>query len=241
MIKIQMIKIDKPAWDAMVAHAESKFPNECCGAMIGKIDGDEKHVTAAVPLENAYAGAQGARYELRPEDLLAADRKRARRGARSDRHLPFASRLRRVFFEDRSRELLPLVFVRRTIGEGRKVRSRGQFPAERRSNRRRERRIDMAKVLIPTPLRQYADKHDSVELDRRDRRRSAGRADRPVSRSAQAAFQRRRQAAQLRQRVPERRRHPLSEKRRDPGGRRRHALDRPEHRRRCDRRRRRRP
>ena len=26
-------------------------------------------------MENAYAGAQGARYELRPEDLLAADRK----------------------------------------------------------------------------------------------------------------------------------------------------------------------
>jgi proteasome lid subunit RPN8/RPN11 len=69
-----MIKVDKPAWDAMVAHAESKFPNECCGAMIGKIDDSTKHVTQAVPLENAYTGEQGARYELRPEDLLAADR-----------------------------------------------------------------------------------------------------------------------------------------------------------------------
>jgi proteasome lid subunit RPN8/RPN11 len=69
-----MIKIDKPAWDVMVAHAESKFPNECCGAMVGRTADDTKHVTQAVPLENAYAGAQGARYELRPEDLLAADR-----------------------------------------------------------------------------------------------------------------------------------------------------------------------
>ena len=69
-----MIKIDKPAWDVMVAHAESKFPNECCGAMIGRVDGD-KHVTQAIPLENAYSGAQGARYELRPEDLLEADRR----------------------------------------------------------------------------------------------------------------------------------------------------------------------
>jgi proteasome lid subunit RPN8/RPN11 len=58
----------------MVAHAESRFPNECCGAMIGNIDGAEKRVTLAVPLENAYAGAQGARYELRPQDLLEADR-----------------------------------------------------------------------------------------------------------------------------------------------------------------------
>jgi proteasome lid subunit RPN8/RPN11 len=70
-----MIKVNQAAWDAMVAHAEAKFPNECCGAMIGSIDGDVKDVTLAQPLENAYTGAQGARYELRPEDLLEADRK----------------------------------------------------------------------------------------------------------------------------------------------------------------------
>ena len=58
----------------MVAHAEAKFPNECCGAMIGKIGDEGKNVTEAVPMENSYSGEQGARYELRPEDLLAADR-----------------------------------------------------------------------------------------------------------------------------------------------------------------------
>jgi proteasome lid subunit RPN8/RPN11 len=58
----------------MVAHAESKFPNECCGVMLGKIDGEAKNVTSAVPLENAYHGTQEDRYEIRPEDLLAADR-----------------------------------------------------------------------------------------------------------------------------------------------------------------------
>ena len=70
-----MIKIDHTAWETMVSHAEKTFPNECCGAMIGSIDGDTKSVTLAVPMENAYEGAQGARYELRPEDLLAADKK----------------------------------------------------------------------------------------------------------------------------------------------------------------------
>jgi len=72
-----MIKVDLQAWQVMVAHAEAKFPNECCGAMIGKIDGDVKHVISAEPMENAYGGSQGSRYELRPEDLLDAD-KRAR-------------------------------------------------------------------------------------------------------------------------------------------------------------------
>lgn len=72
-----MISVNKTAWDVMVAHAEQTFPNECCGAMIGKIDGETKEVTLAEPMKNAYEGAQGARYELRPEDLLEAD-KRAR-------------------------------------------------------------------------------------------------------------------------------------------------------------------
>jgi proteasome lid subunit RPN8/RPN11 len=70
-----MIKINSNAWDVMVSHAESKFPNECCGAMIGNIDGEQKQVTKAVPMENAYDGAQAARYEIRPEDLLEADRR----------------------------------------------------------------------------------------------------------------------------------------------------------------------
>ena len=70
-----MINVGKEAWAAMVAHAEKTFPNECCGAMIGAIDGDTKLVTRAEPMENSYAGAQGARYELRPEDLLEADRR----------------------------------------------------------------------------------------------------------------------------------------------------------------------
>ena len=62
----------------MVAHAESTYPNECCGVMLGSIDGDSKSVTIATPLENVSAGSQAARYELRPEDLLDADREARR-------------------------------------------------------------------------------------------------------------------------------------------------------------------
>src|SRR4029077_18856877 len=66
---------------------------------------------------------------------------------------------------DGSGEFVPVVLIRRTIGEGRQVRSRGEFSAERRSNGSARGRIDMAKVLIPTPLRQYAGKQDSVQAD----------------------------------------------------------------------------
>ena len=42
--------------------------------MLGHIQAGKKHVTEALPLENAFDGAQAERYEVRPEDLLKAER-----------------------------------------------------------------------------------------------------------------------------------------------------------------------
>jgi proteasome lid subunit RPN8/RPN11 len=69
-----MIRIEAEPWQVMLAHARETYPNECCGAMLGELDDGSKIVSVAMPLENAFAGAKAARYELRPEDLLAADR-----------------------------------------------------------------------------------------------------------------------------------------------------------------------
>jgi proteasome lid subunit RPN8/RPN11 len=75
-----MIRIEPEAWEVMLAHAQTTYPNECCGAMLGRIDGGDKLVQSAVALENAFDGAQGARYELRQQDLLAADAEARRQG-----------------------------------------------------------------------------------------------------------------------------------------------------------------
>lgn len=75
-----MIRIDDGAWQVMVNHARRAYPNECCGAMLGKIEDDRKMVSVAVPLDNAFSGSQQARYELRQQDLLAADAEARRRG-----------------------------------------------------------------------------------------------------------------------------------------------------------------
>jgi len=75
-----MIEIATEPWEMMVRHAELTYPNECCGAMLGRLNGGSKLVTEAIPMENAYAGEQAARYELRPEDLLEADRQARARG-----------------------------------------------------------------------------------------------------------------------------------------------------------------
>jgi proteasome lid subunit RPN8/RPN11 len=75
-----MIRIEPEAWKEMVRHARAAYPNECCGAMLGAIDDGAKTVQTALPLENAYPGAQRERYELRPQDLLAADQAARGRG-----------------------------------------------------------------------------------------------------------------------------------------------------------------
>ncbi|MBM3773575.1 MAG: M67 family metallopeptidase [Acidobacteria bacterium] len=74
-----MIEIEREPWEKMVAHARATYPNECVGAMLGVVDGGRKVVREAMPLENSFAGEQSARYELRPEDLLSADREARRR------------------------------------------------------------------------------------------------------------------------------------------------------------------
>jgi proteasome lid subunit RPN8/RPN11 len=69
-----MIQIERSAWQEMVAHAQAAYPHECCGAMLGSIANGWKTVHIALPLVNAYDGARETRYELRPEDLLRADK-----------------------------------------------------------------------------------------------------------------------------------------------------------------------
>jgi proteasome lid subunit RPN8/RPN11 len=69
-----MIEIAAQPWRQMVEHARDTYPNECCGAMLGTVEDGRKQVVIAMPLENASAGSQRARYELRPMDLLNAER-----------------------------------------------------------------------------------------------------------------------------------------------------------------------
>ena len=75
-----MIRIEKEAWNTMVAHARATYPNECCGTMLGSIDDGGKNVHLAIELENSIDGEQYERYQLRNEDLRAARDEARRRG-----------------------------------------------------------------------------------------------------------------------------------------------------------------
>jgi len=59
----------------MLDHAIACFPRECCGIMIGTVNGDARAVSIAVQCANVYDGDQKDRFQLDPRDQLAAERK----------------------------------------------------------------------------------------------------------------------------------------------------------------------
>ena len=75
-----MIEIEQKPWQAMVLHAERSYPNECCVAMLCHILPERKVVVEAVSLPNVWAGQQGDRYQLRPQDLLDAEKQARLKG-----------------------------------------------------------------------------------------------------------------------------------------------------------------
>jgi proteasome lid subunit RPN8/RPN11 len=75
-----MIEVETKPWQTMLLHAERTYPHECCGAMLGHTLEGRKVVTEALPLENAWDGEQGDRYQIRPADLLAAEKQARAQG-----------------------------------------------------------------------------------------------------------------------------------------------------------------
>ena len=69
-----MIVISADPWKKMVAHAEAAYPDECVGALLGRLGGDRKEVERALELNNAHEGSRRTRYTLLPEDLLQAEK-----------------------------------------------------------------------------------------------------------------------------------------------------------------------
>lgn len=71
-----MIRIEEPAWQAMLDHARGAYPRECCGILLGVEQADGlRVVTAAFPCRNAYEGDQSDRFLIDPRDQVRANLK----------------------------------------------------------------------------------------------------------------------------------------------------------------------
>ena len=83
-----MIAISRAEYEKLRAHLEAGYPNEACGLFIGEIDGADKRVLEAVPVNNAWAPLEGDgaghglrdRFSIDPRDIVKADRDASKRG-----------------------------------------------------------------------------------------------------------------------------------------------------------------
>jgi proteasome lid subunit RPN8/RPN11 len=71
------ISIQRRVLDEIHAHAESTYPEECCGLLVSD---KSKHVTESIRMKNAYGGPKNDRYNIEPLELFKADRASAQRG-----------------------------------------------------------------------------------------------------------------------------------------------------------------
>ncbi len=58
------IKLAPETFDAVRSHAAREYPNECCGVLLGRVEGGTREILEAVPLPNLRAAPGGG------EDVL---------------------------------------------------------------------------------------------------------------------------------------------------------------------------
>jgi len=73
-----VIRIGRGTLEDIHAHAESAYPEECCGLLIAS--SGSKDITGAVKMRNAFTGPKHDRYHIDPLELFKADREAAHKG-----------------------------------------------------------------------------------------------------------------------------------------------------------------
>ena len=75
-----MLKIDQTGAAEIGRHAEQAYPQECCGVLLGRFDGDVRRVTTVMPCENARQDSPHNRYHIAPRELIRIQREGRERG-----------------------------------------------------------------------------------------------------------------------------------------------------------------
>ena len=69
-----MLTISQDEFDSIRRHGEETYPHECCGAMLGRIDGDLRQVRAVVRCGNTRDDRPQDRYHIAPSELVRIQR-----------------------------------------------------------------------------------------------------------------------------------------------------------------------
>ena len=72
--------ISKALYEQLRTHGEEIYPNECCGIMLGKADGDDLSVVELLRAGNTRTDSAHNRYHIAPIELVKAQREARAKG-----------------------------------------------------------------------------------------------------------------------------------------------------------------
>src|SRR5438034_2391622 len=69
-----MLKIGQSSFAALRHHGEETYPHECCGVLLGQMDGDFRAVTSVARCGNTRTDSPQNRYHIDPRELVHIQR-----------------------------------------------------------------------------------------------------------------------------------------------------------------------
>jgi proteasome lid subunit RPN8/RPN11 len=77
---MSVLRVTREVYDAVRAHGEETYPEECCGALMGRAELDGWRVEAAARAGNARVDSARKRYEIAAAELVKIEREARGRG-----------------------------------------------------------------------------------------------------------------------------------------------------------------
>jgi proteasome lid subunit RPN8/RPN11 len=75
------LRVPRGVYEAVRAHGEETYPHECCGALLGRFDGDAGwRIEAAVRAGNTRTDSAHNRYQIAPVELVKIEREARKQG-----------------------------------------------------------------------------------------------------------------------------------------------------------------
>ena len=75
-----MLKLENRLVEVMKEHAGRMYPEECCGVLLGRNEGNEKIVLDAIEIDNSIQQQRTRRFIITPEDYRNAETKATTKG-----------------------------------------------------------------------------------------------------------------------------------------------------------------
>src|SRR5215475_9378020 len=75
-----MLKISQKDYAEIRRHGEQTYPHECCGVLLGQMDGDVRVVSSTARCGNTRTDSPQNRYHIDPKELIRIQREGRERG-----------------------------------------------------------------------------------------------------------------------------------------------------------------